>query len=285
MYMNASKAPNVDVYLDEYTRQDIIARYISQTAGAGIAYVLNHVYAPVYLRVIQSIFAERPKAQPLRILEYGCGGGMNLLKLIELVQSQGAQVERAYGTDFSAPMIEAARKEAAQHLPPELNGKLEYVVARNEVLASELASGAGVGPRELEGTFDLVVGVNTFRYCHRLKKENDCAKDISNLLRPGGYSVMIDMNRYFPFFRSKARDVLTRPKHEYYIPSLKEYARPFREVGFVVQETRNFCWIPHSAKAGLLALCRAMTPVLDACCSPLAMRSLVIAQKPHESGG
>ncbi len=269
-----------DVYLDEYTRQDIIARYISQTAGAGIGYVLTSVYAPLYLETVKTMLSQHPKDHAYRVLEYGCGGGMNMLKIVELLKSQGAILERAFGTDFSEPMIEAARQEAAKHLPAELVAKISYVVARNETLVADLAKGTGAKPSDLAGTFDLIVGVNTTRYGHRLKKEKECARDLFDLLRPGGYSIMIDMNKYFPLFRSKVRDMLTRPKHEYYIPSLKEYARPFQEQGFIIKEKRNFCWIPHSAKASLVSMCRTLTPVLDTFFSPFAMRSLVIAQKP-----
>lgn len=279
--MEANRLFTKDIYLDEYTRQDIINRYISKTAGAGIAYILSHVYAPIYLEVIKTLLAQQPQKHSFRILEYGCGGGMNMLKIIDLLQTQGAILDRAFGTDFSPPMIEAARMETAQHLPAELNAKINYVVARNETLASDLAQGIGAAPPDLPNTFHLIVGVNTFRYAHRLKKENNCARDIFGLLRPGGYSIMIDMNRRFPLFRSKVRDMLTRPKYEYYLPSLREYARPFQEQGFVIKQTRNFCWIPHSANNSLLLLCRTLTPVLDACCSPFAMRSLVVAQKPY----
>lgn len=177
-------------------------------------------------------------------------------------------------------MIEAARKEAKERLPAGLNGRITYLVAGNETLKCDLARFIGVKPSDLHGTLDLILGVNTFRYAHRLHRENDCARDIFDLLRPGGYSIMIDMNRRFPFFRSKVRDVLTRPPRQHYIPSLKEYARPFREEGFEVRQARNLCWIPHSATASLLSLCRTLTPMLDACFPGFAMRSLVIAQKP-----
>ena len=280
MIMTTKDTLSTAVYLDEYTRQDIIARYISQSAGAGIAYVLNHVYGPIYRRVIQDLLSHSPRDHKFRILEYGCGGGMNLLKLIEILQSEGAQLETAFGTDFSPPMIDAARDEAVKHLPPELSQKINYVVAGNEKLMTDLARGLNQSREQLKNTFDCIVGVNTFRYAHRLQSENQCAQDIFDLLRPGGYSVMIDMNRYFPFFRSKLRHMFSSRTNETYVPSLKEYTRPFKDVGFKISESRNFCWIPHSAKPGLLALCRKLTPVLDACCSPLAMRSLVIAQKP-----
>src|SRR5262249_44729078 len=105
--MNNTNTLETEVYLQEYTRQDIIERYIRQSAGSGIAYALAHVYAPVYLRIFRRCIAECPKEHRFRILEYGCGGGMNLLKLVELLQSQGAQLDRAYGTDFSPPMVDA----------------------------------------------------------------------------------------------------------------------------------------------------------------------------------
>ena len=74
----------VDVFLDEYSRDDVIAKYLNGTAGTGIAYALTHVYGRVYLDVIRELIAERPRQHKFRVLEYGCGGGMNLLKLIEL---------------------------------------------------------------------------------------------------------------------------------------------------------------------------------------------------------
>jgi len=271
---------NTDVYMQEYTRDDTIAKYISQTAGDGIAYVLQHVYAPVYQRAIRELMAARPKGHAFRVMEYGCGGGMNLLRIVELLESAGAVLERGFGVDFSPPMIEAARKEAADHLSPQLNAKLTYAVAGNENLANDLAREINVTRRDLEGTFDLIVGVNTTRYAHRLDRENELARDIKDLLRPNGQTIMIDMNRYFPLFRSRLREKpVTQRSDETYIPSLKEYTRPFREVGFDVTVSRNFCWIPHSANPKLVSVCRAVAPVLDLALSPLAMRSLVVAKK------
>jgi SAM-dependent methyltransferase len=271
---------NVDVYMQEYTRDDIIAKYISDTAGAGIAYILQHVYAPVYLRAIRELISSRPKKHSFRVMEYGCGGGMNLLRIAELLRSEGAGLERAYGVDFSPPMIEAARKEAREHLPESLNSKLTYAVAGNENLMSDLCRELRSSRKDLTGTFDLIVGVNTTRYAHRLQREKELSQDIFALLRPGGQTIMIDMNKYFPFFRSRMREGFPKKGDESYIPSLKEYTRPFKDAGFEVKVSRNFCWIPHSANPNLLGVCRTLAPVLDVCCSPLAMRSLVIARKP-----
>ena len=279
--MTTYGSPNTDVYLDEYTREDIIARYVSKTAGAGIAYVLTHVYAPIYAGAIKDLTADRPKQHRFRVLEYGCGGGMNLLKIVQLLRAEHAELEMAYGADFSSPMIAAARREAMQHLPADLNAKLTYAVANNETLSTDLGRALSVAPEQLRGTFDLIVGVNTVRYCHRLHKESESARDLFQLLSPGGWSIMIDMNRHFPFFRSKLRNMFKRRSMETYVPSLAEYTQPFAAAGFVVKQSRNFCWIPHSANSGLLWLGRLLTPVLDFCCSRFAMRSLVVAQKPR----
>ena len=269
-----------DVFLDEYSRDYMIAKYLSETAGAGVFYALTHVYAPVYRRVIKSLIMQRPPHYKFRVLEYGCGGGMNLLKVIELFREQRADVETAIGTDFSPRMIDAAREDAARNFPPEPAKKIRFAVARNEALAQDLADGLGSSKEELERSFDLVIGVNTFRYCYRLNKGLDCARDLFALLSPGGYSIMIDMNRRFPLFRSRIPDMLRRPKQEYYLPTLEEYTRPFSLAGFTVKQRRNVCWVPHSAGPSLVAVCRTLTPVLDLCLSPFAMRSLVVAQRP-----
>jgi SAM-dependent methyltransferase len=269
-----------NVYLDEYSRQDNIARYTSNNAGAGIAYLLEHVYGALYASVIEKLIAQPPRSRGFRILEYGCGGGMNLMRIVALLQEHGATVETAYGTDFSPAMIEAARMEKEKHLRADLKTRIHYIVGSNETLARDLECGVGVAPTALYNTFDLIVGVNTFRYAHRSGRQQKCAQDIFNLLRPGGYSIMIDMNRQFPFFRSRVRDVLLRRKHGDNIPSLKDYDLPFCEAGFVIDTVRNFCWVPHSARPRMVSLCRTLTPILDACFPRYAMRSLVIGQKP-----
>jgi SAM-dependent methyltransferase len=271
---------NIDVYMQEYTRDDIIAKYISDTAGAGIAYILQHVYAPVYLRAVRELISSRPKGHSFRVMEYGCGGGMNLLRIAELLRTEGAALERAYGVDFSPPMIEAAKKEAEAHLPEDLNSRLTYAVAGNENLMSDLCRELRSSRKDLTGTYDLIVGVNTTRYAHRLQREKELSQDIFALLRPGGQTIMIDMNKYFPFFRSRVREGFPKKGDESYIPSLKEYTRPFKDAGFEIKVSRNFCWIPHSANPNLLKVCRTLGPILDVCCSPLAMRSLIVGRKP-----
>ena len=272
---------DVEVFLDEYSRDDVIAKYLDGTAGTGIAYALRHVYGPVYREVIRALIARRPRHHQFRILEYGCGGGMNLLQVVDLLRRQGADLGEAMGADFSPRMIEAARRDGVRHLPKKLARRVRFTVASNETLAQDLVANLGRPAAELEGSFDLVLGVNTFRYCHRLQKEDQCARDIWRLLAPGGYTVMIDMNRRFPLFRSRLADMLRRrPSEEAYLPTLEEYAEPFRRAGFRPVDSRNFCWVPHSAGRGMLTVTRVLGPVLDLCCPGFAMRSLVVARKP-----
>jgi SAM-dependent methyltransferase len=262
-------------FLDEYVSEDAVRKYTSKTAGHGIGYLLNHDYARIYLDVVDSLL--RPSAkQPLRLLEFGCGGGMNITRLVALLDEKKIPVECGYGTDFSPRLVAAAEEEARTFLPPRLAGKLSFHVARNEQLAEDLAAQVG---KDGVRPFDLIVGVNTFRYCNRIGKELECAKDIYNLLRPGGVCINIDMNDRFPAFRSKLRHS-DQTEAESYLPSLDEYASPFASAGFEIVTKKNFCWIPHSAGPALTFACRLATPVLNLVARSRAMRSLVVARKP-----
>ena len=93
---------------------------------------------------------------------------------------------------------------------------------------------------------------------------------------------MIDMNDKFPLFRSRLKGTVESPE-EAYLPSLDEYTTPFKQSGFEVMKSENFCWIPHSAGPALTGICRALTPVLNATVRSRAMRSLVVAKRPSAS--
>jgi SAM-dependent methyltransferase len=268
----------MDVYLQEYTSDDAIARYTSRTAGHGISYLLEHDYARVYLSAIDQ-YLQFPASTPLRILEFGCGGGMNIITLVSLLERRGRKVELAVGSDFSGKLIEAANRESKMLLEASQREKMRFVVARNETLASDLEQELKVPAASLLNSFHLVIGVNTFRYCHRLGKQKECAEDIASLLIPGGVCVMIDMNQGFPAFRSKFRDAKTKPAAERYLPSLEEYSSPFQQAGLQILRKENFCWVPHSAGPLLTAACRFATPILNLLAKPRAMRSLVVSRK------
>jgi len=267
-----------DKFHDEYVSEDAVRKYTTETAGYGISYLLDHDYACIYLNAVESYLQTRPQ-KPLRVLEFGCGGGMNITRLVSLLEKKGFPVGRAYGTDFSPRLVQAAQQEAKAFLLPSLAGKLSFHIAHNEKLIEDLASDISE-KSYLLGTFDLILGVNTFRYCHRLGKGPDCAKDIYRMLRPGGVCINIDMNNRFPAFRSRLRGQERNRAEECYLPSLEEYAAPFQAEGFEILKKGNFCWIPHSAGRSLTFACRIASPMLSLVARRRAMRSLVIARKP-----
>ncbi len=273
------KAADSKPFLIEYSSDDAIRRYTKSTAGVGIDYLLQNAYGPIYLKAATQ-YMSAPKGDGINLLEFGCGAGMNLIYSLSLFEGEKIPVRAAYGTDFSERLIEAANDEAGLRLTPDGRRNVRFLKARNECLVADMTQALVVNPGELQGSFHLIFGVNTFRYCHRLGKAVECAQDISALLSPGGVCVMIDMNNKFPLFRTAHRDRLTKPIEERYLPTLAEYARPFAQVGLEILEHRNFCWIPHSASPIMLGLCRLLTPFMDALAPTYAMRSLVIARKP-----
>ena len=269
-----------DAFFREYTSQDAILKYTKATAGFGISYLLDHDYKTVYLEALRHL-PQHIRQQPIRILEFGCGGGMNLLHLISVLGREGIQVESAIGTDFSPVLIEAARLEAMNCLRDEEQHNVEFHVAMNETLIGDLSVSMGRAKSELENSFHFILGVNTIRYCHRAGKELDCAQAIFDLLMPGGICVVIDMNDRFPLFRSTLKNRFRKHKEEEcYLPSLKEYAAPFMKVGFEALRTEHFCWIPHSAGGFMCGLLSRMSPLLNTVANSRAMRSLVVSRRP-----
>jgi len=270
-----------DSFLREYTSQDAILKYTKATAGFGISYLLDHDYKTVYLEALNRL-PQHVRQGGIRMLEFGCGGGMNLLHLISVLGREGIQVESAIGTDFSPVLIDAAKHEAKNYLRGEEQRNVEFHVARNETLIENLSVSMGKAKSELENSFNFVLGVNTIRYCHRAGKELDCAQAIFDLLGPGGVCVVIDMNDRFPAFRSAVRNKLAGQKEneeECYLPSLKEYTEPFARAGFEVLHNKHFCWIPHSAGPLLTGVLRSLSPILNTVAGSRAMRSLVVAKK------
>ena len=269
-------------FLEEYSSKDSLRRYSKETAGNGIGYLLDHDYGEIYFGVIADHIPKSRVQKGIRLWEFGCGAGMNLLHLVSTLEQRGVAVEYAVGTDFSAALIGAAQEEAKWYLTPEQNKKVRFCVASHENLIEEVTKGLAVHKEALLGSFDVMLGVNTIRYCHRLMKENEVAATITSLLADRGVCIVIDMNDKFPAFRSRFRDRLAKDARAYYLPSLEEYARPFLSAGLQILKRENFCWIPHSAGSGLTAVMRALTPVLNTIAPSRAMRSLVIAQKTGE---
>jgi SAM-dependent methyltransferase len=268
-----------DIFLQEYNSKEAVLKYSKPTAGTGISYLLDHDYATIYLEALQKHLPESTRREGARVLEFGCGAGMNVIHMVSLVERSGIPLKEAFGTDFSETLIRTANQEADRDLTPERRAKVRFLWGRNEALIQDLAKGLNVPEASLEGKFDLIFGVNTIRYCHRLHKEQECAQGLSRLLRKGGVCVVIDMNQKFPLFRSRFKDTLTMKEEDYYLPDLDEYARPFELAGFKLLTKKTFCWVPHSAGPLLAKVCKAMTPVLDGLFAQRAMRCLVVAQK------
>ncbi len=267
-------------FFKEYTSPDAISKYTRATAGYGISYLLDHDYKEVYLGALD-LLPDQAKKRGLRILEFGCGGGMNLLHLMSVLNRQGIRVEQAIGTDFSPVLIEAAQRDAKNFLGQEQLERVEFRQAKNENLLADLSAALEKERSQLQGSFDFIFGVNTIRYCHDAGNELDCVRDIFDLLAPGGVCVVIDMNNRFPLFRSDLKNRLRRIKEEEcYVASLEEYAEPFIESGFKVERKEHFCWVPHSSGKLLCSITRLMSPVLNVVARSRAMRALIVARKP-----
>lgn len=278
--MNKEEATRLTAsFLEEYNSEESIRKYSRQTAGAGISYLLDHEYGRIYLESIERYVPKSRLKTGIRLWEFGCGAGMNLLHLISVLEPRGIKLDFACGTDFSETLIGAARSETNTYFAPNQLNRVRFAVARNEDLIEEGARGLGLRKDGLLGSFDLVFGVNTIRYCHRLKNVDRCVAGISELLRVGGVCVVIDMNRRFPAFRSRLRSWPNRDAEDTFLPSIEEYARPFSSAGFEIVKKKNFCWIPHSAGRSLTTAMKTLTPVLNTLVPSRAMRSLVIAQK------
>jgi SAM-dependent methyltransferase len=280
MTKDTASVTEAEAFFREYTSGAAIAKYSRATAGCGINYLLDHDYKEIYLKALRLLPAEIQQGG-IRILEFGCGAGMNLLHLIPLLTEEGINVTGAVGTDFSPVLIETAKREAKACLPERERRKLEFHIAKNETLMDDVSASIGKAKSELESSFHFVLGVNTIRYSHAAKTEMDTVQTIFNLLTPGGVCVVIDMNNRFPFFRTELRNRLRwKKKLECYIPSLEEYTAPFITAGFEVLRSDHFCWVPHSAGKFMTGLFTRLSPALNKIARSRAMRSLVVSRKP-----
>src|SRR6516162_3583348 len=101
----------MNVYLEEYSADAAVQKYVSDSAGSGIAYLLQHVYGPLYEDQIDKLVKQKGDKAAFRVLEYGCGGGMNLIWIVNRLLDRGLKLDFACGTDFSPKMIDAAKRE------------------------------------------------------------------------------------------------------------------------------------------------------------------------------
>jgi SAM-dependent methyltransferase len=277
--MNNNKTMD-EAFFEEYASHDAVLKYTKATAGQGISYLLANDYLHVYLDALESL-SPTVKQDGIRMLEFGCGGGMNLIHLVSVLKREGIRVEKAVGTAFSPVMIDAAKRESKNYLRSEDQVEIEFHVAKNEALLVDLSSAIRSDPASLLASFDFILGVNTMRYSHRTGRQMITVRNIMDLLKPGGVCVNIDMNNRFPLFRSGLKNKFRAHKiEECYIPSLEEYAAPFKKSGFEILREEHFCWVSHSAGKKLSLLLRGLSPVLNILFKSHAMRSLVVARKP-----
>jgi len=143
-------------FLEEYNSGDAILKYSTKTAGQGVNYLIQHEYARIYDQAVETCL--KTSRKPLRILEFGCGAGMNLIGLVTRLESRGIAIERAWGADFSEALIESASQEARTFLSASARPIVNFYVARNETLNADLAARTGLGPAALDGSFDLILG-------------------------------------------------------------------------------------------------------------------------------
>jgi SAM-dependent methyltransferase len=272
----------IDTFFREYTSPEATPKYTRATAGFGINYLLDHDYREVYLKAL-TYLPDETRQRGIRMLEFGCGGGMNLLHLISVLNRERIRVECAIGTDFSPVLIEAAKREANNCLRNDEKHKVEFFVANNQNLINDLSASSQTERTKLKNSFHFIFGVNTIRYCHAAKKEMDCARDILDLLVPGGMCVVIDMNNRYPCFRSDLKNRFRRhTEEECYVPSLEEYTAPFERTGFEVLRSEHFCWVPHSSGQFVCLLLSWVSPILNLVAKSRAMRSLVVSRKPNQ---
>src|SRR2546430_14354273 len=107
--MDANLSPEGDSFYREYTSPEAIAKYTRATAGAGVNSLLEREYKEVYLGALQFLPSEM-RCQPLRILEFGCGGGVNPFDPGFVFCRPSFNIQNAVGADFSLVLIAGANK-------------------------------------------------------------------------------------------------------------------------------------------------------------------------------
>ena len=129
-------------FLEEYSTEDSLRKYSKETAGNGISYLLDHDYGEIYFGVIENQIPKSRVQKGIRLWEFGCGAGMNLIHLVSALERRGIPVDYAVGTDFSEALIGVANQEAKKYLTPEQNRKVRFCVASHENLVDDAAKRA-----------------------------------------------------------------------------------------------------------------------------------------------
>ena len=161
--------------------------------------------------------------------------------------------------------------------------KLQFHVAQNETLISDLSKSLGVERSTLQKyiPFHLWGKHDPLLFCRKVRIAV-AHKTFSTCLCRAESVLSIDMNNRFPLYRSDLKNRFRLKKEEEcYVPSLEEYVAPFVKTGFEIIRSEHFCWIPHSAGRVLLGVMDRLSPLLNMVAKTRAMRSLVVARKPQ----
>src|SRR6202521_690631 len=111
-------------FLEEYSSDDSLRRYTKETAGNGISYLLDHDYGEIYFSVIENQIPKARVQKGIRLWEFGCGAGMNLLHLVSALERRGVPMEYAARTAFWEGLVGGPKRQAQRYLTPEQNQKV-----------------------------------------------------------------------------------------------------------------------------------------------------------------
>ena len=139
---NTDKFMETNAFLDQYTSENEISKYVRATAGSGINYLLDHDYKAVYLEAL-NLLPQQTRQGGIRILEFGCGGGMNLLRLISMLSSKGLHCQ-ALALTFPRRWLKRPGARPRITFGGRIFTAFEFYVARNESLISDLSASAGI---------------------------------------------------------------------------------------------------------------------------------------------
>jgi hypothetical protein len=86
MSINDTLRPTDVSFFDEHTSRDAILKYTRAMAGSGSSYSLDHDYKDACCHAL-ALLAPEARRRHIRSLEFGCGGGMNLLHSVSVAPS------------------------------------------------------------------------------------------------------------------------------------------------------------------------------------------------------
>lgn len=137
------------------------------------------------------------------ILDVGCGGGQTINRL-----AQRASLGKVFGVDYSADMVEYARKVNKQ------------LITENRV---EIIAGSVEKMGFSDNFFDLVIAIETYYFWSSF---SDALKEIRRVLKPSGKLIIIN---------EMVKDGLYEVKHAKIIEQTHVRLIPLEEIRDIVQ--------------------------------------------------